>query len=224
LVTADDGVETGYAFSTAQVPEQVGGDFLDMVSVGDKLVLVSVGDVKGHGLQTARLATLARGSLRILARAGYSPAQALLQLNAALRSDVLQGQVVATCVALLDIESRTLKVASAGHYPPVILSGTKPSLLELPSLPTLGAVDDPGYTELRVELPPGDTLVVYTDGIAEAGAGGKEFGVERLLSILSEHNKARAQAIADGIMHAVVSFSGEALIDDATVGVLRLRD
>lgn len=222
FVTAGDGVDTGYAYSTAQVPERVGGDFLDMLTMGKGIVLVSIGDVEGHGLKTAHLAGVARGGLRLLMQAERSPAHVLKQLNTSLRNDITRGQLVTACVALLDLENRMVSVATAGHYPPVVLSGASPASLDMPANPPLGATADPQYADMRVQLSPGDGLVVFTDGIVEARSEREEFGMERLLSVLREHNSADAQSLADKIMDAALSFAGGALLDDATVGVLRL--
>jgi serine phosphatase RsbU (regulator of sigma subunit) len=94
-----------------------------------------------------------------------SPAEVLLRLDAAV-ARLEQDQITTTLFAILDLADRSLTVASAGHLPPLVISGQGADYLDIEPGPPLGA-GGAGYPEVRVELPPNSTLLLYTDGLVE---------------------------------------------------------
>lgn len=163
---------------------QVGGDWYDVIEVGDALVLV-VGDVMGHGVQAAAVMGQLQATVRAYAMEGHSPAQILARLDrVVLAVDDLD---FTTCVvARLDLLTRRLCLASAGHLPPVLVApGDAARLLELdPGLP-LG-VGGAQFVDQTYDLEAGSLLMLYTDGLVEGRDAPIEDGLDRLVAALSD--------------------------------------
>ena len=194
----------GYIVSSAYKPAQeVGGDFFQVMAPrrdGGSALLV-VGDVSGKGLKAAMTVSLIVGTLRTLADSTTDPAEVLAGLNRQLHERLRGG--FATClVARIDADGNCL-IASAGHLPPYRNGQEVPMP---PSLP-LGISPDNENSVISLELVPGDTLTLLTDGVVEArNASGELFGFERAAAISSQS--------AENIAHAAQAFGQE---DDITV-------
>lgn len=155
-----------YEPATADV--QIGGDWYDAVALRDGRVLISIGDVAGHGLHAAVLMTKMRQSLRALALTESSPAALLQRLDAILRVEEPDFMITAFA-AVLDPKTGACAYASAGHPPPVVLTAGK-RLLHVDGangLP-LGLRENDEPPDASVRLEPGSLLVLYTDGLTEA--------------------------------------------------------
>ena len=162
---------------------QVGGDWYDLLEVDGKVVLV-VGDVMGRGVQAAALMGQLRATVRAYAIEAHGPAGVLQRLDKAVLS--LTGLNFTTCVVgVLDPQSHTLCLASAGHLPPVVVEpdgGAR--LIELdPGLP-LG-VGGGTFTEQSVQLEPGAMVLLYTDGLVETRTASVDEGLQRLVASLA---------------------------------------
>jgi serine phosphatase RsbU (regulator of sigma subunit) len=164
---AIDGVDIDAGYVPAQGGMAVGGDWFDVVDMGDGRIGLSVGDVAGHGLQSAAIMGQLRSVVRSLALARDTPAEALVQLDRFIGT--LTGRPLATVVyAIFERSTGRLRYAAAGHPPPLIVraDGTT-EFLEDGRSPLLGVDDGRERPEGEVHLAPGDTLVIYTDGLVE---------------------------------------------------------
>jgi len=198
-------------YSPAGAEIEAGGDFYDIVPVGDGWMAV-IGDVTGHGARAASLTALARYTLRTAAILTGDPGRALAVLNRALlaRAD---GALCSVAVLMLDQPREgSIRVAVAGHPPPLVVRGGATSTIR-PAGPVLGAFDDASWRIETLPLAPGDQVVVYTDGVVEARGAGGRFGEERLCRCVGD---------AAGPDEAIGRISGEldrfaegALDDDA---------
>ena len=162
---------------------QVGGDWYDLLEVDGKVVLV-VGDVMGRGVQAAAMMGQLRATVRAYAIEGHGPAAVLTRLDQVVLS--LTGLHFTTClVGVLDPESLTLCLASAGHLPPVVVGpegGAR--LVELdPGLP-LG-VGGATFVEQTIALDPGSLVLLYTDGLVETRSASVDDGLARLVASLA---------------------------------------
>ena len=189
---------------------QVGGDWYDVVEVGDALVLV-VGDVVGHGVQAAAVMGQLQATVRAYALDGHGPAAVLTRLDR-----VVQGVPdlhFTTCVvARLEPATGALLVCSAGHLPPVVTTpGGGALLLEVePGLP-LG-VGGGHYVDARLELPDDAVLLLYTDGLVEDRDASLTDGLDRLVAALDAPVRS-----ADEVCAQVLSALGrDAGTDDDT--------
>ncbi|MCS7479469.1 SpoIIE family protein phosphatase [Umezawaea endophytica] len=153
-------------YRPAEIEHLVGGDWYDAAVLPSERVLVSVGDITGHGIKSATGMVVLRNALRGLAATGAGPGQLLTWLN--LVAHHLADHLFATAVCgLYDPDTRVLRWARAGHLPPVLVRGGRASTLPMLRGVMLGALAEAEYEEGRVELRPGDTLLLYTDGLVE---------------------------------------------------------
>ena len=158
---------------------QVGGDWYDVVEVGDALVLV-VGDVVGRGVQAAAVMGQLQATVRAYALDGHSPAAVLTRLDRVVHS--LPDLHFTTClVARLEPATGALLVCSAGHLPPVVAeAGGGARLLEVEPGRPLG-VGGGTYVDAPAHLPDGAVLVLYTDGLVEERDAPLTEGLDRLV-------------------------------------------
>ncbi|MDA3960173.1 MAG: SpoIIE family protein phosphatase, partial [Planctomycetota bacterium] len=223
------GYEFGVHYSAQQ---QVSGDFYDVITLDDERCLMVVGDVTGHGMQAALVATSALKALRIMVKQGlgHDLRKLLGELNENVKTDLLPGQFITLFAAVFDHQSDSGTAVLAGHHPAIIARGG-----DEPSLRSIGAKGAaigilPSATLMRVlspvefELASDEVLVQFTDGVVEApGKGGEEFGMHRLVAEVFRHINEEMRVMADGIAAASVAHEGGSTADDVTVFALRRR-
>ncbi|MFJ8043931.1 SpoIIE family protein phosphatase [Kitasatospora sp. NPDC096147] len=153
-------------YRPAEKEHLVGGDWYDTLTLPSGEILLCVGDVAGHGIDAATGMVALRNALRGLAATGAGPAQLLTWLNSVTHH--LTDNVTATAVcALYDPATRRLRWARAGHLPPVLLRDGRARTLPQVNGILLGVLDHAEYDEDHLDLAPGDTLVMFTDGLIE---------------------------------------------------------
>ncbi len=158
----------------------VGGDWYDAVPLDDGRVGLAMGDVVGHGLGAASLMGQLRYAARAYALEGHPPPAVLDRLDRLVRS--LPGAQMATLLYLVvEPDLRTVRFASAGHVPPLVIGPDADArFLEGSPNPPLGVFDSSGHKELTVELEPGSTVVLYTDGLVEERGVSIDAGLQAL--------------------------------------------
>lgn len=160
------GLRVAVRYRPAAQEELVGGDWYDAVVLPSKQILLSVGDITGHGIEGATGMVVLRNALRGLAATGAGPGQLLTWLN--MVAHHLSNNIMATALCgLYDPLTRVLRWARAGHLPPVLIRDGRGELLPMLNGLLLGALADVSYQEGEVRLEPGDTLLLYTDGLIE---------------------------------------------------------
>jgi phosphoserine phosphatase RsbU/P len=164
----------GFKIETVYQPaEQVGGDFFQILPVGDSGMLAVVGDVAGKGLPAAMLVSMLVGAIRTAAEYTADPAELLAHLNERLVGRA--GGFSTALAARIDADGVAL-IAGAGHLPPY-LDGKE---IELPSALPLGVESHVRYQTVRLRIEPGSRLTFYSDGIVEAqNQRGEMFGFDR---------------------------------------------
>jgi serine phosphatase RsbU (regulator of sigma subunit) len=210
---------------------EVSGDFYDFFRLGDGRLAFFVGDVSGKGIPAALYMVAVRTLGRHLAQANLSPAEALSRLNPALAADNPSAMFVTLIHGTYDPSTGEAVLAAAGHPAPLMRhrdGRVEPVPLKAGRL--LGfdggaAAEPPRFTDFRLTLAHGDTLIVYTDGFTEARAPDREtqFGLDRLSQVLGGPATGLAlEASADAAHTAVERFTGSAdLQDDLTLFLLR---
>ena len=168
----------------------VGGDFYDAFAVRGGWMII-VGDVAGRGAPAAALTALARHTLRTAGRLLDDPAGALRELNRELYARGGGALCTLVCVLLSDDPAaREVEVICAGHPQPVLLRDGEPR--QVGHFGTIvGAFPTETWTAERVEMAPGDTLVLYTDGVIDTVGETGRFGEQRLLDALAGTGSAR---------------------------------
>ncbi len=175
------GLRIAVRYRPAESDHLVGGDWYDAVELPSGQILLSVGDIAGHGIEAATGMVALRNALRGLATTEAGPAQLLRWLN--LVAHNLADKVVATALCgLYDPRTGLLRWARAGHLPPVLIRGRHATSLPMIRGILLGAISEAEYAEGEVALEPGDTLLMYTDGLIERKDRALDDSVDDLLS------------------------------------------
>lgn len=157
------GLEMAVRYEPAGAQTEVGGDFYELTMLDGRL-LVAIGDVAGHSLHAATVMAEVRHAVRAYAVEGHSPATVLDLVNRFMRT-VLPQDSATLCLMTLEPSTGVVRLASAGHLPPLLRTDTGVRFLEAHG-PLLG-INAPRAAEAEFLLPPGGTLVLYTDGLVE---------------------------------------------------------
>jgi GAF domain-containing protein len=204
------------SYQAGEQGAEVGGDFYDIVSAGHGRHLVFLGDVTGKGIAAAALTSLVRHSVRTAARFDPRPSAVLRLVNEILVEQPRLSPVTLVC-ALIDGGRMTF--AAAGHPPPLLRRGRHVRELGASGV-LLGAVSDRSFTEQTVDLEPGDTVLLYTDGVTDTPGAADRFGHERLAEILTDAPEDPGE-ILERIEAALRNFQAGTAIDDRAMLVLR---
>lgn len=203
----------------------VGGDFFDFFfAPGGRLTLV-IADVAGKGVPAAMVMAVTRTLLRHLASGGASPAAALDAANRLLLEDNAQGVFVTLFVAQFDPATGEVLYANAGHPAPKRIDAHgNVAPFGRTTGPVLGVLDEATYAEHEERLAPGESLVLYTDGVTEARSpSGEFFGEARWESLLRAGAALDPRALCAAAVERLDAFQGEERYDDLTLLVLRRR-
>ena len=217
----------GYGIAERYLPGQagleIGGDWYDVIEVPDGRYAICVGDVVGRGVTAASIMARARSSLRALLRVTGDAARAIELLDELIVASE-EDPFVTLVLALLEPSTGRLEMCSAGHPAPVLVSGGRGHLLDLPVGPPIGgaaAVSGIRREVAMTQLPVGGVLLLYTDGLVERRGEALE---ERFAAL--RRAVAGAPADAEGMLeHVVTAMLGDrtAADDVALIGVLRHR-
>jgi GAF domain-containing protein/anti-sigma regulatory factor (Ser/Thr protein kinase) len=144
----------------------VGGDWYDIIPLGPDSLGVMIGDVAGHSMTAAATMGQLRNAMRAYAIEGHSPTAVLERVNALLAH--VEPEAIATCCYLeLHLVEGTATAVLAGHLPPILRHRGGATPLQLRLGPPLGVVPRVAYVDTTVLVPPGSTLLLYTDGLVE---------------------------------------------------------
>ena len=220
------GLEIAARFRPAGEAYDVGGDFYDIFETGTGSWAIAMGDVCGKGADAAALTAMARYTIRATGiRAAQSPQRVLSLLNEVLLTEAPREQFLTVAYANLRVhESGTeLAIASAGHPLPLLLhaDGRLEHVGEPGTL--LGVVSEIELHPSHLELQPGDTLVLYTDGVTEARtSGGGMFGMEGLSSAVQACVGCDAAEVAERIESSLTDANMDRPRDDIAIVVVQV--
>jgi sigma-B regulation protein RsbU (phosphoserine phosphatase) len=200
----------------------VGGDFFDVVPMGDHLIGIAVGDVSGKGISAALLMVMVRTLLREIASGATAPADVLARLNHSLCRDMPPAMFVTIALAVIDpAREGYLRVANGGHPRPLLVRAeAMPVEVEVDGL-IVGAFPDARFDQIDVSLARGDALVIFSDGVMEArDADGRRPGLAGLVEVIERHRGRDARGLADAIGEDALRRGDGGMRDDVTVFVL----
>lgn len=208
------GLHIAVRYRPAEKDHLVGGDWYDAVVLPSKQILLSVGDVAGHGIEAATSMVVLRNALRGLATTGAGPAQLMTWLN--LVANHLTDRVTATAIcALYDPAERSLRWARAGHLPPVLIQGPRAKTMPLIKGTLLGALANVSYEEGQLRLTDGDTLLLYTDGLIERKDRSLEDSLNRLLATA----RRQTGTLEESLDHLLTHSNSDTDDDTCLVGI-----
>jgi GAF domain-containing protein/anti-sigma regulatory factor (Ser/Thr protein kinase) len=214
------GIETAARYLAGGPGVDIGGDWYDVLLLPDGRLMLAIGDVVGRGERAASLMGQLRNALRAYAVQGKSPGQVLDSVSH-LIFESGQEHMATIVLALLDPETGELCYADAGHPPPLLArSDGSSSFLEGTGGLPVGAFPGARYGDATVILAPGDTVVMYTDGLIEERSESLEAGLARL----RESAAGSATMSLDDLCGHIVStaLDGRDVQDDAAVLAVRL--
>jgi serine phosphatase RsbU (regulator of sigma subunit) len=211
------------AFGMTRPANTVGGDFYDVIPLGDGRVVVALGDVAGKGSPAALLMALLLAMLRTLVHEGLEGAALATRLNAQIAKHAPGTRFITCFVATFDPATGELAYVNAGQTPPLVRRGSGRYEQLRDGGVALGLFDGATYTTSRTRLDPGDTVVMYSDGVTEAeDALERSFDESGLAAIVDGGDWASAKELAWATFAAVERHVGSRrLADDLTVLVLR---
>jgi sigma-B regulation protein RsbU (phosphoserine phosphatase) len=205
---------------------EVGGDFYDFLTISETSLGVVIADVSGKGVGAALLMATMQATLGALLVGVHSFERVFLRMNEAIRSYANGRMFITLFLAVLDAEVNKLLYINAGHNPPLLVR-TDGSVEELTEGGTvLGIIEHVSYQRAEAEVRPGDVLLLYTDGLAEASNENEDmFGTEGLVRSVAAARAAGQgadpEAIAHRIMADIEAFAaGEPKSDDQTLLVI----
>ncbi len=202
------GLDMAVSYKTAA---RAGGDYYDFFDLGDGRWGILIADVSGHGTPAAVVMAMMRTMLHAQCVECVTPSELLARVNVQLcdQAERYDSTFVTAWYGVYNPADRSLTYSCAGHNPPLLVD-RKPCVCELNEAQALPLAIDAttAYSETSIRMSPGDTLLLYTDGITEAvNENGEAYGHERLLSCVGE-DVPNAQHIIDCVTHRLMAFTG----------------
>ncbi len=200
----------------------VGGDLVDHLPLDDQRHVVLLGDVTGKALPAALLSVKLQATIRALAPYFDGLGELAVGLNRILYRDGLPTRFASLVYAVVTAHSGAVRLLNAGHMPPLLLHGSTLTTLPRGNM-VLGMMPDVLFSEQSVQVEPGDTLVVYSDGVSEAmNEAGDFFDDERLHALVLKTHGMSAPVAGAHILSALAQFVGDAeQSDDVSLMILR---
>ncbi|MEH1100320.1 SpoIIE family protein phosphatase [Micromonospora sp. CPCC 205561] len=213
-------VASRYLPGSAEV--EVGGDWYDVIALGDDELVLAIGDVVGKGVPAAAAMGQLRNALRAYVLEGFDPGESLSRLNRLVGTGEGEGRSFATVVCLwFSPRTGRLRYASAGHPSPLLIRGDDVAFLHDRALgPPVGAIPGTAYRTVEGELAPGSRLLLYTDGLIED----RQLGIDAALTTLRHDAAAPGEHVTDLIDSVVRRVAGRPLRDDVAVLALEATE
>ena len=205
----------------------VGGDFFDVLPLDGGKIGIGVADVSDKGVPAALFMMSCRTLLKGAAIGSNGPGEVLREVNDLLHEDNEALMFVTLLYAVYDPATGEFTYASGGHDAPLVVQADGSSaLLPLTGGIMLGVVPDFSFVQNTVTIVPGDTVVLYTDGVTEAMNGsGEQFGMKRLQEIFAASAPEDSREANQAVFDAVSSFAGDIdASDDITCVTLRRNE
>jgi serine phosphatase RsbU (regulator of sigma subunit) len=221
----------GFGFTVYYEPHsQVGGDFYECKEIAPGKFFIALADVTGHGVQGAMVVVGALKALRFILKQEKDLITILTKLNDEVKQDLLSGQFITMFAAVLDVETRTLTHVCAGHHPSFLLSMNRKVVCEKignkgPALGLMGGeIFKRALKPTSIVLEPGDTVIMYTDGLTEVhNARNVEYGDFRLIGTLLGNIESHYDEVVSAAVADARNYAAGVLEDDVTVMSLSIE-
>jgi two-component system, sensor histidine kinase ChiS len=205
---------------------QVGGDFYDFHVIDKNKIGIFIGDVSGHGVPAAIIASMLKIAFSIQAAFADDPSRVINRINKSLLGNVGQSFVSAAYI-FIDLEENIMRVVRSGHPTPFHYSTDTNSLNEFNTKgKIIGQFEDTNSEMVEVSISKGDRIVLYTDGVIEARNNRNEmFGEELFKGYIKKHIQLKANDLAKLIMSDVKTWTGNHInkTDDITILVIDIK-
>ena len=212
-------------YARTEPAKELGGDFFDFQMIDKDHLALIIADVSGKGIPAAMFMMASKIIIHNMAKnRSHDPAKILKAVNKQIGANNDTDMFVTLWLGILELSTGMLSAANAGHeYPCLMHKNRDFILLKDPHGLVLGAMDKSDYRSYEIQLVPGDTVFLYTDGVTEAvNAKNEEFGLERMVDALNLELEAPVAKLVDNVRGAINAFVGDApQADDITMMVLR---
>lgn len=206
-----------FGFGAKILPaRQVGGDFYDVFQLKDDRIGVVIGDVADKGVPSALFMARAHALIMAEADIAITAAEVMQLVNSHITRLQKSTQFVTVLYGILDLKTRLFSYARAGHEPPLLLhpDGSVERIPHSAGM-ALGLWDPITLDEKEITLAPGDTLIMYTDGMTDCrNPEGESFGLDRIKLLLSDLTKLNGQLICDKLLETLLAYQNGAKQDD----------
>ncbi|WP_243373282.1 SpoIIE family protein phosphatase [Geotalea sp. SG265] len=208
---------------------EIGGDYFDYFQLDQDRIGLLVGDVSGHGVQSGMVTTAAKASLHCLIAQGVdTPAGLLFGMNNAVLATARQTLLMTCLIAVIDTKNCRLTFANAGHNFPYLHRSSSGLLMMLDGVSgfPLGFEENNQYGECSTSFLPGDSVLLYSDGIVECtDLTGEEFGYDRLATAIAENIAMEPAVLRRILRQEATRFTGSASFpDDVTLLIASSTD
>lgn len=209
---------------------EIGGDFVELLELDQERMLVAVADACGNSIPAAIVSSTTRGALRSLVHtrrdSELSTGELMAELNLVVHDLMPVGKFITMLLGLIDLKNRTFLLTNAGHPPPIIVSRTgqtKPLIASHGLM--LGAIGSADYEETLVTYEPGDSLILFTDGITEAQCSRRTmFRDAGIDDVIRNREWDSAEQIVEAITDSLDEHRGRSREqDDQTLIVIRFE-
>ncbi|MBN1183741.1 MAG: fused response regulator/phosphatase, partial [Bacteroidales bacterium] len=211
-----------YASMTAA--KEVGGDFYDFFMINNDTLGFVIGDVSGKGIPAAIFMAVSRTLIRATGLKGLGAGECMRYANNLLCNESVASMFVTVFYGILNTKTGVMEYANAGHNPPYLLK-TDNTIEKIESTGDiiLGCFEDVQFKSVKMNLNPGDAVLIYTDGVTEAfNTKDEEYGEERLEKLLLGMQSPSVNEIVNGVVDDVSLFSkGTEQSDDITMLALK---
>ena len=200
----------------------VSGDYYDFLDLNGSAIGFVLADVSGKGIAAALLMASLQAAFRSQTEVVRDGCELLRGINRLFYSSTPAEQYATVFFADYDDKRRTLRYVNCGHPAPLLLRANGRLEHLHATAPVVGLLNQWDCEEVTLQMDPGDTLVVYSDGVTEAGiTEGEEFGEERLLAAVARAGDVEPDALIDAVTAQVHAHAGSAAGDDCTMLVVR---
>jgi serine phosphatase RsbU (regulator of sigma subunit) len=213
------GIEAAARYEAGAEGVEIGGDWYDLIRLDGRRLLLVVGDVSGRGVRAAATMASLRFAIHAYAAQGDSPSTILTKLTK-LADVKVTGQLTTVLCALVDVDSREVTVASAGHLPPLLISDGGGTFIDGTVGVPIGVSRDATYASAAVAAPPAATLLAFTDGLVERRGESIDDGLARLRRAATGRS-GDLEALLDGL---VGDLRRDGVTDDTAVAGVRWLD
>jgi sigma-B regulation protein RsbU (phosphoserine phosphatase) len=220
-IAAPDGLTI---VASTQSARTVGGDYYDVIRIGEHRSAICIADVMGKGMGAALLMSNLQAAVRMLAPQVVEPRELCNRVNEVISANSVPGKFITFFYCVVDLEQKRISYTNAGHNWPVLARANGNCERLSTEDVVLGTLRQWNYHQMEAELCSGDRMVLFTDGITEcANTDGMEFGEEQLLGLVSQNVQLPADELKDLILKSASAHSGGVLTDDATLIVAAVR-
>ncbi len=210
--------------ASSQSARTVGGDYYDVIPIGEERIAICIADVVGKGLAAALLMSNLQAAVRMLAPHIDHPKELCNRVNDVISSHAVPGKFITFFYGVIDGKQMRMTYTNAGHNWPILARASGPCERLSSDDVVLGTVRGWEYHEKEVDLQTGDRLVLFTDGITEAAnAGGTELGEDNLVGLVTKNIQLPAAELKDSILQSTLAHCNNVLVDDATLIVVAVQ-